>query len=50
MFQSVKFMLFVEEEINKGLVFGVRSICFDCSAFFSLGDSAFSMRLMKFCF
>jgi len=43
MFQSVKFMLVMEEEINKGLFFGVRNIGFDSSAFFSLGDSAFSL-------
>jgi len=49
-FQSVKFMLVTEEEIYKGLFFDVRNICFDSSAFFSLGDSAFPLWLMKYCF
>lgn len=37
-------MLVVEEEINKGLVFGMRTICFDSNAFFNLEDSAFPLR------
>jgi hypothetical protein len=49
MFQIVKFMI-VEEEINKGLFFGIGSSSFDGSAFFSLGASAFPLRLMKFFF
>jgi len=46
----MKFVLIMEEEINKGLFFGIGNIGFDSSAFFSLGDSAFPLRLMKFCF